>query len=284
MNSSRSAAAPLRLHEYSRDRGFKNPGDSNDTPFMYAYDTDMDVFAWQESLGYGRHLGDHMRAVRHGLLPWMDRDVFPVEERLVEGAEIAGDAPFLVDVGGNVGHGLVDFKAYYPAHPGKLILQDLRIVVDQIKDLDPSIIRMPYDFFTEQPIKGQIILSIRSVLRRLLTPYMLMLSPGARAYYMRMILHDWPDADCKKIIANVKAAMKPGYSKLLINESVISDRDAAWELSALDLIMMTRFSSKERSRTDWVNLIERRCGMKIVRIWDAGKGSESLIEVELCQS
>jgi hypothetical protein len=96
-----------------------------------------------------------------------------------------------------------------------------------------------------------------------------------------MILHDWPDSDCEKIIANTKAAMKPGYSKLLVNENVIPDRDGAWEMTALDIIMLTRFSSTERSRTDWADLIERKCGMKIVRIWDAGRGNESLIEVEL---
>lgn len=98
---------------------------------------------------------------------------------------------------------------------------------------------------------------------------------------MRFILHDWQDADCEKIIAHIKDAMKPGYSKLLINEHVIPDKGVEWEVSSIDLAMLTRLCSKERTRTDWFDLIVGRCGMKIVGIWDAGRCSESLIEVEL---
>lgn len=95
---------------------------------------------------------------------------------------------------------------------------------------------------------------------------------------MHSTLHDWPDDVCEEIIANIKAAMKPGYSKLLINENVIPDTRAWWEMSALDIMMLTLFCSKERSRVDWTHLIEQRCGMKIVNIWEAGKGTESLID------
>lgn len=53
-----------------------------------------------------------------------------------------------------------------------------------------------HDFFTPQPIKG------------------------ARAYFMRSVLHDWPDEQCRKILGHLKDAMDPGYSKILISDCV----------------------------------------------------------------
>ena len=104
---------------------------------------------------------------------------------------------------------------------------------------------------------------------------------GARAYYLHSILHDWPDEICVKIIDRVKEAMKPGYSKLLINENVLTGTGASWEATSLDLLMMTLFSSKERSETDWKELLVGKCGLKICKIWYGGSGVESVIECEL---
>lgn len=74
--------------------------------------------------------------------------------------------------------------------------------------------------------------------------------------------------------------MKPGYSRLLINENVIPARNAYWETSALDILMMAFFSSRERTERDWHHLLEELAGLKIVKIWSGGVGVESLIEVE----
>lgn len=74
--------------------------------------------------------------------------------------------------------------------------------------------------------------------------------------------------------------MKPGYSKVLINENVIPDMDADWQTTSLDLIMMTMFASQERTEHQWQALVES-AGLKIVKIFTAEKGVESLIECEL---
>jgi hypothetical protein len=76
----------------------------------------------------------------------------------------------------------------------------------------------------------------------------------------------------------VKEAMKPGYSKLLINENVIPNTGAHWEATGLDMMMLTLFSSEERTTAAWYDLIERKAGLKIAKIWDAGNGVESVIE------
>lgn len=97
---------------------------------------------------------------------------------------------------------------------------------------------------------------------------------------MHSVLHDWPEEVCLKILANITAAMKPGYSKVLINENVIPDTNAQWEATALDIMMMTLLSSRERTRENWSNLLTK-AGLKIVNIWSARNGAESLIECEL---
>ncbi|KAJ5381735.1 uncharacterized protein N7496_004163 [Penicillium cataractarum] len=252
-----TSAGPMRFHEFSRKRGWVNPTDAKDTAMMYAYGTKMDAFAWQRFLGYGTHFNDHMGSYDLGCLPWMAPSFYPVKQRLIDGADTDPEAPFLVDIGGNVGHDLARFHKFYPKAPGKLILQDLPVVIGQIEDLDPAIIRMEYDFHMEQPIKG------------------------ARAYYMHTCLHDWPDDVCNSILARVKAAMKRGYSRLLIHEHVIPETGAYWEATAMDMVMLTLLSAQERTRAAWYNLIETRAGLNIIKIWSGGKGAQSLIECEL---
>lgn len=96
---------------------------------------------------------------------------------------------------------------------------------------------------------------------------------------MHSILHDWPDDLCRKILANLIPAMRRGHSKLLINENVVPDTGAYWETTSLDLIMM-EFGSGERTERHWRELLES-AGLKIIKIWTAQRGVESLIECEL---
>jgi hypothetical protein len=146
----------------------------------------------------------------------------------------------------------------YPQVPGRLVLQDRPSVIEGIEQLDPIIERMEYDFYLEQPLKA------------------------ARAYYMHSVLHDWPDEVCRSILKQVAGAMKPGYSKLLINENVIPDTGADWQATALDMMMITLFSSKERTYTQWSQLLESpEIGLKIVRVYSVKHSQESLIECEL---
>ena len=59
---------------------------------------------------------------------------------------------------------------------------------------------MPHDFFEPHPSK--------------------LSSRGNLVFYFRMILHDWPDKYCIKIIQNLIHVLKDG-SIILINESVM---------------------------------------------------------------
>jgi len=99
---------------------------------------------------------------------------------------------------------------------------------------------------------------------------------------MHSVLHDWADEVCKNILKPLVGAMKRGYSRLLINENVIPDTGADWQATALDMMMITLFSSKERTLNDWHQLLESpEIGLKIVKVWSAKNSQESLIECEL---
>lgn len=75
-------------------------------------------------------------------------------------------------------------------------------------------------------------------------------------------------------------AMKPDYSKLLINENVIPNLGAQWEATALGIMMLTLLALRERTRENWENLLGK-AGLRICNIWTVANGVESLIECEL---
>lgn len=120
---------------------------------MYAYNTDQDMFSWIQSQGYGSHFNDHMAGYHP--TPWMSTDRYPIEQRLIDGADKGPSAPFWVDIGGCLGQDLRDLRRHYSNVPGQLILQDLPVVINQVKKMHPAFYAMEHDFFTEQPIKGE---------------------------------------------------------------------------------------------------------------------------------
>jgi hypothetical protein len=82
------------------------------------------------------------------------------------------------------------------------------------------------------------------------------------------------------ILKRIAAAMTPGYSKLLINENVVPDLGADWQITGLDLMLMTLVSARERRENEWRQLLEL-AGFRIVSIWSHVNGLESLIECQL---
>ncbi|KXX73761.1 Demethylsterigmatocystin 6-O-methyltransferase [Madurella mycetomatis] len=252
-------SAVASLPSWLAERQWQTPNDIFNGPYQAAFNTSLNFFEWlQAHPPYGMQFNRHMGGYRQGRPSWMDADFYPVQERLIADLETAADAVLLVDIGGGIGHDLDEFRRKHPHAPGRLILQDLPIVIEQAGTLHEKIEPMGYDFHTEQPVVG------------------------ARAYYMHSILHDWPDEVCASILARVVAAMKPGYSKLLINENVIPSTGADWQTTALDLMVLALVSSRERTESDWRKLL-LDAGLRVVKIWGTDKqnGVESLIECEL---
>ncbi|PYI28156.1 S-adenosyl-L-methionine-dependent methyltransferase [Aspergillus indologenus CBS 114.80] len=250
----------LALPTFLAQTNHTNPTNPTHTAFHLGHNTTHSFFEHvQREPDTARRFNNHMGVYAQGRPRWMDPGFYPVQQQLIEGAvpTIDAEGVLLVDVGGSFGHDLLAFRRMWPDLPGRLVLQDLPEVVAgvpaEVAELGVEV--LGYDFFTAQTVVG------------------------ARAYYLHSILHDWPDDLCRTILANLKAAMTPGYSKLLINENVIPDTGAYWETTSLDFIMMS-IGSAERTESQWRALLDG-AGLRVVRIWAAQRGVESLIECEL---
>jgi len=161
-----------------------------------------------------------------------------VEERL---KGVARTDPLVVDIGGGTGHDIFAFKKKFPDFPGMLIIQDLQVVVSTIEHLPEGIAAQAHDFLTPQQVKG------------------------ARVYYLRQILHDWPDASALLILQNIRSAMTHD-SVLLLHEADVPEQGVPLGLASLDLSMMAMFAGMERTKRQFEELLDA-AGLKLVATW-----------------
>lgn len=143
------------IPQWLKSNGYQTPTNGKQCPFNLGFRTEQHFF---EYMGANPHLAGQfnnlMSAYHQGCPSWMDTNFYPVREQLLAGARTGPEDVLLVDVGGNRGHDLEEFRTKVPEASGKLILQDLPGVISQIKKLDERIQPMAHDFWTEQPVKG----------------------------------------------------------------------------------------------------------------------------------
>lgn len=131
--------------------GYKNPQGSHNGNWEDAKQTKLNFFDWmkehpREMAGFANHMAGY--AGDRG--SWLD--VYPAE-RLIEGARPEG--VFIVDVGGGLGQDIEKFRQRYPKVPGRLVVQDLPIVIEEARGkLDSRIEAMAHDFTAPQPLQG----------------------------------------------------------------------------------------------------------------------------------
>ncbi|OBT62206.1 hypothetical protein VE03_08054 [Pseudogymnoascus sp. 23342-1-I1] len=245
--------------DFLRETNYVNPTDKDKSAWKYAYKTDQHYFEYVNSPGRERNLEafcKHMEFKTVGL-KWYE--VPGIMEAALGDAEVGRQDVLLIDVGGNGGHDLLGFHKAHPSIPGRLILQDLPTIlqsVDSAALAQQDIEVLGHDFFTPQPIHG------------------------AKAYYLKMCLHDWPDLQCIQILSQLKPALKPGYSRILLNEIVVPDEKAGWFETSVDLLMMQVHSAQERREREWVALVDAVGGLRIRHIWDVDGAVEKVIEIE----
>ena len=108
-----------------------------------------------------------MSGYRQGKCSWCDEGFYPVTDRIGQG--LKSETPLLVDVGGGLGHDLLELKTKHPELAGRLVLQDQPNVIEQVGKAEKSIELAVHDFFTLQPVKGMsqpVYLSVLHVLDR----------------------------------------------------------------------------------------------------------------------
>jgi hypothetical protein len=140
----------------------------------------------------------------------------------------------LADIGGGHGDVIVGFLKGKPARRG--VIFDIPNVAKQVeKRLESAGLAshcevVAGDFFREIPVK-------------------------ADAFFLRHILHDWNDEECRTILRNIAAQCKSG-DRVLIAECVIKEPNQPDTGKLFDMMMMVFLSGKERTEAEYRALLE----------------------------
>jgi O-methyltransferase domain len=82
---------------------------------------------------------------------------------------------------------------------------------------------------------------------------------------MKMILHDWNDAECERILQNASNAA-PSGARMFIIEHVIPGPDTPHFAKLFDIHMMCWGTGRERTADEYGALLENS-GWKYERTW-----------------
>jgi hypothetical protein len=89
-------------------------------------------------------------------------------------------------------------------------------------------------------------------------------TPGADAYIMKHIIHDWDDERATQILANCRKAMRPG-GKVIVVDRVIEPPNAPDPKKYFDIVMMMLPGGRERNEEEWRSLFPK-AGLRLQRI------------------
>lgn len=146
----------------------------------------------------------------------------------------------LVDVGGGSGLLLGEILAAHPALTGTLF--DRPDVVARA-----TVPGIGGDFFVSVP-------------------------PGADAYLLSRVVHDWDDADALAILRSCRRAMSDGATLLLV-EALQPERAADDPVAVrMDLHMLTLLHGRERTRAEYATLLDA-AGFRLTDVHAAGPAS-----------
>ncbi|KAI0518114.1 S-adenosyl-L-methionine-dependent methyltransferase [Xylaria bambusicola] len=225
-----------------RDNAYQNVTYGECFPWYVGHQTNKEIYEWMKDHPSAlHHFMSYMVRQRDGQHTFLD----VVDFREFTKSVVSKNTPVFVDIGGSLGHQCVALRQKYPDLVGRVILQDSEEVIEQAR-IHPipgfeGIEAQVHDFFTPQPIKG------------------------ARTYYMRNILHNWPDDKCIEILKNIKSAMTQ-ESRILIDEMVFPESDVHWRAAQLDLVMGSCFGSMGRTQQDWDTLFEKS-ELEVLKVW-----------------
>ncbi|KAI1174453.1 S-adenosyl-L-methionine-dependent methyltransferase [Nemania sp. FL0916] len=237
--------------DFLKEIKYEDVSNASNCAFQKAFDTDETAFEWLSK--YPERFGPLQQAmtVQSVADDWFD--VFPLEKML---SEFTGACAF-IDVAGGFGQQCQTLLRRFPdlLH-GRIILQDLKETVNNIPPDFSGFEKMAHDIFMPQPVKG------------------------ARFYYMRAILHDWPDDKCVEILRHLTASFGQD-SQILINEMVLPSTGVPWEATSIDLAMMACSGARERTISEWHALLDA-AGLKILRVDTyAARCQNSIIQAAL---
>ncbi|KAJ5092932.1 hypothetical protein N7456_008793 [Penicillium angulare] len=168
----------------------------------------------------------------------------------------------VVDVGGSKGNVSVLLAQKYPnLH---LIVQDLPKMIAGVAETIPVDVKdrvefQAHDFFTEQPVQGDV-------------------------YLFRNIFHNWSDSHSIRVLKALVPALRPG-ARIVINDYVLPEANTmSWmkerAVRDMDLIMLTLFNAREREEAEWIDLFKKADPrFSNVKIWMPEGAAMAIIEI-----
>lgn len=99
---------------------------------------------------------------------------------------------------------------------------------------------------------------------------------------MKFILHDWSDDLCVKLLQNVAAGMKSGYSTLVVEDFIVPATGAALLPAMWDMEMMSLLSAMERTERQWRTLFEK-AGLEIEGFYQPPGDGTGIILLNLAE-
>lgn len=138
----------------------------------------------------------------------------------------------VVDVGGGQGHLLATILPRYPLLRATLLDQPSVVAgakaVLEAAGIADRVDLVGGDFFTSVP-------------------------PGADAYLLSMILHDWDDEQCVALLGTIRRAMAPD-AQIMVVESIVPEGNAPHDGKLRDIIMMALHPGRERTEAEYAAL------------------------------
>jgi len=86
--------------------------------------------------------------------------------------------------------------------------------------------------------------------------FFLYIPTGGDLYLATLVLHDWDDESCLKILKNIHNAMPPDGT-LVLGEAVVPTDGTPHFSTLMDLTMMVVTSGKERTEQEWRELLDK---------------------------
>jgi demethylsterigmatocystin 6-O-methyltransferase len=249
------------LPDLLQSTGYEDPTGVMPTALSRAHNTEKHAYAWLGENPWALKLTLAYMKVQFENRP-LFFDVLDFQARF--GADSTSSTVLFIDIGGSTGSQSLNFRQRYPNLLGRVIIQDRPEVVQKAKsalDRVANIELKVYDIFTPEPIKGLNSISYIGWVWYLtsLTRY-----TGARAYYMRKILHSFADTNCLKILANIKAGLEED-SVIMIDETVLPEEGTRPRGAQHDIEVLMSVGAKERSKLEWEQLLNE-AGLRLLEV------------------
>lgn len=203
----------------------------NETGLQLLYNTDKYQYEYYEE-------NAQVRGVFSDLMTYVSSMNAMANSYIGAGFDWAGlGEATIVDIGGSVGHCSVEMAKANPQ--ARIVVQDLPGIIEKAKDPKTCVVPseflprytfMAHDFYSEQPVQADV-------------------------YFLRMIMHDYSDKYCIKILQPLVRAMKPD-GRIIIMDQVLPPVGGAPQpierfMRAQDMHMGVLTNAKERDREQW---------------------------------